>query len=46
MIWRSLQEAEDLEVRPYSRYGPALLQATGMNSEFELIFKVVGWEEV
>ena len=27
-------------------YDPALLQATGMNTEFELIFKAVGWEDV
>ena len=25
-------------------FDPALLQSTGMDSEFELIFKVVGWE--
>ena len=25
-------------------YDPALLQATHMNSEFDLIFKTVGWE--
>ena len=27
-------------------YDLALLQATGMNTKFELIFKVVGWEYV
>ena len=27
-------------------YDPALLQATGMNTELELIFKAVGWEDV
>ena len=27
-------------------YDPSLLQATGMNTEFELIFKAVGWEDV
>ena len=27
-------------------YDPALLQATGMNTELEVIFKVVGWEDV
>ena len=27
-------------------YDPALLQATGMNTEFELIFRAVGWEDV
>jgi hypothetical protein len=27
-------------------YDPALLQATGMNTEFETIFKAVGWENV
>ena len=26
-------------------YDPALLQATGMTAEFELIFKTVGWED-
>ena len=25
-------------------YYPALLQATGMTTEFELIFKTIGWE--
>ena len=25
-------------------YDPALLQSTGMNTEFEIIFKTVGWE--
>ena len=27
-------------------YDPALLQVTGMNTEFELISKAVGWEDV
>ena len=27
-------------------YDPTLLQATGMNTKFELIFKAVGWEDV
>ena len=27
-------------------YDPALLHATGMNTEFELNFKAVGWENV
>ena len=27
-------------------YDLALLQATGMNTEFEIIFKAVGWEDV
>ena len=27
-------------------YDPALLQSTGMNTEFEIIFKTVGWENV
>ena len=27
-------------------YDPAQLQATGMNTKFELIFKAVGWEDV
>ena len=27
-------------------YDLALLRATGMNTKFELIFKVVGWEDV
>ena len=27
-------------------YDPALLQATGMNAEFETIFKALGWESV
>jgi len=31
---------------PTPAYDPALLQATGMNTEFELIFKAVGWEDV
>jgi hypothetical protein len=27
-------------------YDPALLQATGMNTEFETIVKAIGWENV
>ena len=27
-------------------YDPVLLQATGMNTKFELIFKAVGWEDL
>ena len=27
-------------------YDPALLQTIGMNTEFETIFKAVGWEDV
>ena len=27
-------------------YDPALLQSTGMNAEFEIIFKTIGWENV
>ena len=26
-------------------FDPALLQSTGMDSEFELIFKAIGWED-
>jgi len=27
-------------------YDPALLQSTGMNTEFKIIFKTLGWENV
>ena len=27
-------------------YDPALLQATGMNIVFDIIFKAIGWEDV
>ena len=27
-------------------YDPTLLQSTGMNTKFEIIFKTIGWENV
>ena len=41
-IYKKLK-TQDFVLTP--AYDPALLQATGMTIEFELIFKTVGWED-
>ena len=41
-IYKKLK-TQDFVLTP--AYNPALLQATGMTSEFELIFKTIGWED-
>ena len=41
-IYKKLKD-QDFILTP--AFDPALLQSTGMDSEFELIFKAVGWED-